>query len=803
MCCMNREEYEKLKAQSNSKVSRDDYEKLKKNKSTKSDEKVTLSLEDGKELGTISSNAYRAISNNLLDYYNPVDDEEKATLDKYRLATGVELKKDDGTSIGFITQGGLKAIEENNTNNYQPINADEKKAIDSYVAYATQKRQEKIDNYKATATESLAEIQSQIDVVAEEVSTLQREKNRHNRGNRSSKWTAKDTRTNAEKRSHSPKPKSEGDKQLSAAKAKLSRLSEEAEAMVDTINYVDKYATIVYNDTGIIGQYNANKTQGRLSQDTSQAYNDYATSPTGANKVRAEVLSALAEEFAVNNKDALTSDDEDIGKFEETVRDWVAVSFAGYLPQFVDQTKASVKGAIGGGTMGAMVGSAVPVLGTATGAVYGIRAGWVAGASQQMYETTRGMVFKTLIDAGYDEKTALEAANDEAFVSSIIEGAGEILSMASLGTGKLASKLVPGATKKVSQNIVTKGVKGFVAKTGKKISENVFLKTATSVAGVTLNAIGEYAEEYSQEAVSVANERRLKNPNASGKLNLVGETVSLLRNMDAETEARLHSAGTEGFRIGLMMGGGTKVSTKVGSTASDHLSNLTTGAKIKKSDANESGLVQSVIDIGLQQPENSKTNKLATKLNTSEKQSAFNVGKLSKAIKGETVNVGETYYDTKSKSYLNIVDRNDTTTTVTLVNSNGVGIAKEFANETVDNLTKNNRYVMVENNAQTETEAEQTTPIAENATPTTETPTIENTTTETPPVASETVADEMAVAENATPTTESTDEIKEIENLAIQHGANNTARAKIVSALNALQNKLVGTDISVRSVSYT
>ena len=84
------------------------------------------------------------------------------------------------------------------------------------------------------------------------------------------------------------------------------------------------------------------------------------------------------------------------------------------------------------------------------------------------------------------------------------------------------------------------------------------------------------------------------------------------------------------------------------------------------------------------------------------------LGKLSKAVKGDTVSVGETYYDTKGGGFVNIVSRDDNTTTVTMYNSDGIGIAKEFSNDAVDNLTKNNRYVMVANNLQTE--AEQTSP---------------------------------------------------------------------------------------------
>ena len=699
---------------------------------------LTIQTNNGnKSLGKVSYSAYKAIEGNALDSYKPKNNEEKSILDKYRMETGAELTKDDGTSLGFVTKEGLKAISEDNIKNYQPINADEKKAIDSYVAYATQKRNQKLEEYKTTAQKKVTDIEKEKSKVAEDAATLRREKAAAKRSTGLStsetKWETKDTRTAKEKREGKPIPKSEGETELKKLVNEYRNLDEEADAMVETIANIDKYANIKYNDKGIVGQTQANYTQGRLSQDTAQAYNEYVGSPTEANRMRADALSAVSEQFQINNKNALTSDDEDIGKVKETVRNWVGVSLANYLPQFIDQTKASIKGAVGGATAGAVVGSALPGVGTAVGAVKGAKTGWVLGSSSQMYQTTRGMVFKSLIDAGYDEETAIKAANDEAFVSSIIEGAGEIVSMTTLGTGKLFGKLAPNAATKVSSNVVAKGVKGFVAKTGKKISENAVLNATVKVAGVVANAFGEYAEEYSQEAVSIANERRLKNPNASGKLNLASETISLLNNMDDETKARLEAAGTEGFRIGLMMGGGTVIGNKAGTSATDHISNAITGGKIKKADANTSGLVQSVIDIGLQQSENSKANKLATKLSESDKISSPKLGKLSKAIKGDAVNVGETYYDTKSKGFVNIVSRDDTTTTVILVNSDGIGIEKEFSNEAADNIVKNNRYVMVAND--TQTEVEQTTPTTE----TTETPTVE----ETSPIEETTV-----VAEN-------------------------------------------------------
>ena len=58
------------------------------NKNSTNNEKVKLALKDGKEFGTISAKAYRAITNNLLDHYNPVDDEERSVLEKFKNWTG-------------------------------------------------------------------------------------------------------------------------------------------------------------------------------------------------------------------------------------------------------------------------------------------------------------------------------------------------------------------------------------------------------------------------------------------------------------------------------------------------------------------------------------------------------------------------------------------------------------------------------------------------------------------------------------------------------------------------------------------
>lgn len=664
-----------------------------------------LKTQDGTSYGKVSYDAYNAIANNkVADYKNFKNKEERQAIENYRLRTGAELTKDDGTSLGFVSAEGLKALQENNFNSYTPVNDAEKQTMLDYLKF----RQEKIDNYKKTAEQKLTEVESQKTTTAKKASKLRRSKAVANRTSKQgTEWEVKDTRTAKEKREGKPIPKSEGEKKLATLNKEYKKLDDEAEILDETIHDIDKYVNLKYGETGLVEQAFANYSLGRLNQDTAAAYNDYIVSRSETSKLRAEALSAITEQFAINNKNALVSDDEGVSNWWKPIRDSVATSFAGYLPQLVDQTKASIKGAADGAVTFGIMGSLVPGVGTAAMANLGSKTGWVLGATKQMYATTRGAVFKSLLDAGYDEATALAAAQDEAFISSIIEGAGEILTVVTMGTGKGLKAIAPNATKKIANSTVSKGVKGFVAATSKTINKNTILKTTKEVSKVFLNAAGEYAEEYTQEAVSIANERRLAN---NGSKSLLDETLSVLENPTDEMSERLHNAGTEGFKIGLMMGGGVKTSTALGAAASNHISNAVTGMNIKSADANESGIVQSVIDVGLQQPTNTKGYQIAEKLSSSDKISSPKLGKLSKAVKGETVNVGEMYYDTKNNSFLNVVGRDDTTTTVTMVNSDGIGISKEFANETVDNLTKNNRYVMVAND--TQTTVEQTSPEA-------------------------------------------------------------------------------------------
>ena len=124
---MNLEEYNKRKSQA-----LEEYKNAKTSKKTNNNQKVTLSTTDGKEFGTISSNAYRAITNGTLEYYKPVDKKEKSVLDKYKehiksiTDVGTSDNKDNSSNLtkeqqAYIKYAVNKETEIKGVNNNQKL----------------------------------------------------------------------------------------------------------------------------------------------------------------------------------------------------------------------------------------------------------------------------------------------------------------------------------------------------------------------------------------------------------------------------------------------------------------------------------------------------------------------------------------------------------------------------------------------------------------------------------------------------------------------------------------------------------
>lgn len=328
---------------------------------------------------------------------------------------------------------------------------------------------------------------------------------------------------------------------------KLSDLRKQAQGYqkdIDRVDYVQHFQDIKQDDD-FFGQFWASYDMGRLGQDEALAWNDYLNNPTPQNRRYAEAVSEQAVLYQQRNQEALDND---------AILPWITQDLARYIPQFIDQNIAGLKGLAGG----AATGTVIPLIGTAVGG----KIGYVAGRAAYGYDTMRGIAFKSLLDAGVDEETARAAANDEAFISSLIEGGDAAVDLLTLGGGKLIG------------SIFKEG-----AKTGAQVTKPMWKKILSGGASVLSNAAGEGAQEWTQEAVSLANQQR----EGSGLLDLVGATGSqiydALSGQDPAALAQMNEAGAAGFRIGLMMGGGTKIA------------NTAIEAALNRSDQNQAGSV--------------------------------------------------------------------------------------------------------------------------------------------------------------------------------------------------------------------
>ena len=318
-------------------------------------------------------------------------------------------------------------------------------------------------------------------------------------------------------------------------------------AMIDWIDDVDEYTGKKYDDN-FLGQYQANRALGRLSLDADMYSATYMANPTEENRILAETADEMIQKLSIINSETLADDG---------TLPWISRDLANYMPQFWDQLKYKVGGGLAGGLM-------------TMGNPWGVKAGYVAGSALYGYNTMSGAAFRELIKAGMDEDTARAAATDEAVISSLIEAGDAILDIAALGAGSaidLATK--GGAT----------AVKNWLSKAAGK---NVVTKLLTALGKYALNAGGEYLEESSQEAVSIANQER----DTSGILDLAARAIStylLIFSADSEEEqdkqAQMREAGMGGLRLGLMMGGGEMAgNAAVGSVVGNIRAEMEVGA---------------------------------------------------------------------------------------------------------------------------------------------------------------------------------------------------------------------------------
>lgn len=347
----------------------------------------------------------------------------------------------------------------------------------------------------------------------------------------------------------------------------------------NALSYIQDNAGKTYDDN-FIGQFGASYTLGRLTQDESLAWNKYLDNPTEANRAYAEAIGQVISAFQLENQEVLADD---------ATLPWVSQSLANYLPQFADQVKYGAVGAVSGGT----VGSVIPVLGTAAG----IKAGITAASGVYSYQTMRGAAFKTLLDLGVPEDVARAAANDEAVVSSAIEMADTGIDLLTLGGKELIAAMTGGAAKTAAKKGAESAVKKFLKALGK----------------YGLNVAGEWTEEATQQAVSIANAKRVETGDMNGIFDLAGDAAKVfgkaLWDKEDKNRAEILEAGEQGAIVAGLMGplqAGFNQLAYTGVTALDNKASADYGQQLRSK-----GLESVTIEAGLKFDEGSRIRQMA------------------------------------------------------------------------------------------------------------------------------------------------------------------------------------------------
>lgn len=252
-----------------------------------------------------------------------------------------------------------------------------------------------------------------------------------------------------------------------------------------TLDLIDNYGQRNHEDTygGYIkSQYDI----GQLGQDQARAWSAVMRNPTAANLEYAQHVDSMIEDYTQRNQQALDPTgnhlfySEDAPEWLQKAGKWADETIGAnvqYLPQAKEQFFASIVPA---------------VLGLMAGDVTGGKLGYSLGTALYSASTMAGSAYQALRELGADHETAKRMATNEAFLSSLIEGADTFADLSLFGFGKAAGKL--GAN--VGKSGLVQAAKQFGA----------------SGAGKALGFLGNIAqeglEEGTQQAVSIANRER-------------------------------------------------------------------------------------------------------------------------------------------------------------------------------------------------------------------------------------------------------------------------------------------------------
>lgn len=263
------------------------------------------------------------------------------------------------------------------------------------------------------------------------------------------------------------------------------RQQSELRKRLATLDLIDKYGQRNHEDTygGYIkSQYDI----GQLGQDQARAWSAVMRNPTAANLEYAQHVDSMIEDYTQRNQQALDPTgnhlfySEDAPEWLQKAGKWADETIGAnvqYLPQAKEQFFASIVPA---------------VLGLMAGGVTGGKLGYSLGTALYSASTMAGSAYQALRELGADHETAKQLATDEAFLSSLIEGADTFADLSLFGFGKAAGKLGANA-----------GKAGLV-----QAAKQFGASGAGKALGFLGNIAQEGLEEGTQQAVSIANRER-------------------------------------------------------------------------------------------------------------------------------------------------------------------------------------------------------------------------------------------------------------------------------------------------------
>lgn len=465
----------------------------------------------------------------------------------------------------------------------------------------------------------------------------------------------------------------------------------------DAYDYYAKNKDNVYKDN-LWGRITGNYKVGRIGIKANDAgFTSYKASTDDIEAV--EIYQSLSARIQ-NHNDATFQNDNAVEEITAIV--------AQYAPQGVDQAVNKAAGSV----LGAAVGWA-----SGAGVGTGARLGGSAAVANYMYKQTAGATFVRLLqESDLSVEDAKILANSEALASGAVEfGLDYVTSGLWKGVGSVTKETTSELGEKTLKVLMSKGISEKGAKTILNVSKNA--------GKLTLDALGEGAEEWIQEGMSITADNYAAEGKAASAFEIFTKAFDLTQ-YSKEDFSRMNQSFLAGTIIGYGHGGLNAV-TSLGINKTVSAAANAVDAKVLGEEINKSGETQIVTDAVEMAKENTSpevvkaVESVETAIAEDNTPPAEAVGTVVKSVlsdeavqettaeteqvkneiedtpAAESVSVGDTFKDTKTGNTITVVERDAENTTVE-IDTGAKTETREFTNSQADSLATNEQFEQVE-----------------------------------------------------------------------------------------------------------